>query len=326
MSETERRFIEKGQYQAPSDAARIIHGIITDVGDDAAIWFLPGPGRFRVCALDYEGEGSEVCVGVYKADVDLAALETDFADVASEHSATVDEPVRKRRGRPPGSTTKVRHAKRVTERVTETVTEFENHIPTFIQPAPAAVIDGEPVFPPDALPAPEPAPPAPEPEIHGPPLPPLPPSTRVARTAALTPARTTRRDELIVQKMAITAQLAELEVFHMLTEGHGIERIVFYLNDWDELLEGGGVFTDDDKDALEMREEVRRLRTMLDDAVHIGATLERAAALLREYGEVLGGWGDRRSKNEDEKKAGLDAMECNRIAALLDGKPEDSNA
>lgn len=126
-----------------------------------------------------------------------------------------------------------------------------------------------------------------------------------------------RVEELLSERRRIDAELAAVRMLALLVEGR-TERIVFYLNDWEEMLDCGGCF-EEMQEARDMREEVRQLRAALEASSNIGATLEAAAAFLREYADVLD-WGDDNG-DEEARKAARDARQCLRLAAMLDGKP-----
>ncbi len=77
---TERKFINQEPYRGAKDAARIVHGIIQQVGNPAHVW-LTVEGKVRVCAADYVGADGESLIGVYDKSAKQSAIAADLKAV-----------------------------------------------------------------------------------------------------------------------------------------------------------------------------------------------------------------------------------------------------
>lgn len=214
---SERKFIEQTPFAQPHEAATTVLDMIKRAGSPGHVWYNQKIDRVRVCAPDYQGEADEVLVGVYDVKAKRAAIMADIKEARGERA---DWPVQRR-------------TRSVTVSETVETTEITKNIPEFIHREPEPVI----VIPTSEqiqevselsdeigkLPAPEAAP------VVAPALALPAPAKDDAYGAMVW--------ELIAQRDAVDARIAELQLLRFLFDRKTSDRMAEMLEDYAELLD-----------------------------------------------------------------------------------------
>lgn len=280
---SERKFIQQTPFTNGTDAARIVRRIVRDVGTPAHVWYVTDRHAVRVCAPDYQGEGGEVLVGVYGPEAKLWDIARDIKEVRGEAAATV----KRTRSVTVSETVETTTFKAETERLQAALPPPIEVEPEPVAEAPAAIV-------------------APLPAI-------LAPDPKDAYGAAVW--------ELVAQRDAVEARIAELQLLRFLFDRNASDRLAFLLEDYVEFCQGALECMDDGEDydtvaksQADAREWAKRFALQQANERSI---FTRAAKQLRDYQNILADCGSNdTSKHGDDCRA--DEKECSEIASIFE--------